>query len=91
MEKISNIRKSDIIYDYLKINNFDDVEENIKKVIDLESSVIEKEIKNKKLPTGQDNVLIKKRKNKVIIEIFKQLEKDQIMEIENYIQKLIKK
>ena len=91
MEKISNIRKSDIIYDYLKINNFDDVEENIKKVIDLESSVIEKKKKNKKLPTGQDNVLIKKRKNKVIIEIFKQLEKDQIMEIENYIQKLIKK
>ena len=60
-------------------------------VIDLESSVIEKEIKNKKLPTGQENVLVKKRKNKVIIEIFKQLEKDQIIEIENYIQKFIEK
>ena len=91
MENISNIRKSDIIYDFLKINNFEDIEENIKMVIDLESSVIEKEIKNKKLPTGQDNVLVKKRKNKVIIEIFKQLEKDQIIEIENYIQKFIEK
>ena len=33
MEKISNIRKSDIIYDFLKINNFEDIEENIKMVI----------------------------------------------------------
>ena len=78
MEKIDNIRKADIIYDYLKINKFEDVKENINKVINLESSAIEKEIKNKKLPTGQNEmgIFIKKNSKKIIIEIFKKLLQD---------------
>ena len=93
MEKIDNIRKADIIYDYLKINKFEDVKENINKVINLESSAIEKEIKNKKLPTGQNEmgIFIKKNSKKIIIEIFKKLEDSQITEIESYINNLLNK
>lgn len=92
LEKINNIRKSDSIYSYLKLTNFENIKNKIKKLKKLEISEIEEEIKAVKDDLN-DNInkiiFIKKGKNKTIFEIEKNLTDSQIKKIKDIIMKKI--
>ena len=91
LENISNIRKADAIYNYLKEIKFKNTEKEIKKMIKLEISEIEKEIKKIKSNCSDDEKVVIKKGKKTIFEISEQLSNDQIENIKKIILENIKK
>ncbi|MDO5089306.1 MAG: ParB/RepB/Spo0J family partition protein [Leptotrichiaceae bacterium] len=87
LDEIKNIRKSDTIFNYLNQTNFENTEENIEKLSQMEISDIEREIKKLKIKSDDGKLLVKKGKKSTSFEIQGRLTDEEIEKVREFILK----